>query len=219
MTERCEPAIEDTRRRLLEAADFMLQGRAVYVPDLLLTAARQLGHLARAPVTPPAVVAALEAERDDWERLCTIAEPEVAALRQEVARAGKACFDAQQETVFYRAEVARMKKAASTINEEVCQILGAALGYPWLKDDQTNFPGATEADGVCVGDHVAESLAAEAAAKLATVAALVEALERIAEGDHPEGTSLAVNNNYRELESRLRAIARAALALYRGDVA
>lgn len=52
-----------------------------------------------------------------------------------------------------------------------------------------------------------------------TVAALVEALERIAEGDHPEGTSLAVNNNYRELESRLRAIARAALALYRGDVA
>lgn len=52
-----------------------------------------------------------------------------------------------------------------------------------------------------------------------TVAALVEALERIAGGDHPEGTSLSVNNNYRELESRLRAIARAALALYRGDVA
>jgi len=40
--------VEDTRRRLLEAADFMAQERAVYVPDLLLTAARQLGELSRA---------------------------------------------------------------------------------------------------------------------------------------------------------------------------
>ena len=62
---RCEPPpewrdrVDDTRRRLLEAADFMVQERAVYVPDLLLTAARQLGQLARAPVTDHATVAAL----------------------------------------------------------------------------------------------------------------------------------------------------------------
>ncbi len=29
-----------------------------------------------------------------------------------------------------------------------------------------NFPGATEADGVCVGEHVPESLAVEAAARI-----------------------------------------------------
>ena len=65
MSERCEPPpewrdrVDDTRRRLLEAADFMVQERAVYVPDLLLTAARQLGQLARAPVTLPQTVLAL----------------------------------------------------------------------------------------------------------------------------------------------------------------
>lgn len=72
--------------------------------------------------------------------------------------------DDEVETL--RAEVVRMKKAASTINEEVCQTLGKVLNYPWLMDDQTNFPGATEVDGVCVGDHVAETLAAEAAERI-----------------------------------------------------
>jgi hypothetical protein len=46
------------------------------------------------------------------------------------------------------------------------QILGAALGFPWFKDDQKNFPNATEADGVCVGDHTAWSLAMCAADKI-----------------------------------------------------
>lgn len=60
----------------------------------------------------------------------------------------------------------RMKVAASRSNEEVCQSLGKALGYPWFKDDQANFPGSTEANGVCVGEHVAESIANEAARKI-----------------------------------------------------
>ena len=42
---------------------------------------------------------------------------------------------------------------------EIEQILGKALGYPWFKDDPTNFPTATEADGVCVGIETAWSLA------------------------------------------------------------
>jgi hypothetical protein len=46
------------------------------------------------------------------------------------------------------------------------QILGSALGFPWFKDDQKNFPNATEADGVCVGDHTAWSLALMAADKI-----------------------------------------------------
>jgi hypothetical protein len=49
---------------------------------------------------------------------------------------------------------------------EIEQILGKALGYPWFKDDPKNFPTATEADGVCVGDHTAWSLAMCAADKI-----------------------------------------------------
>jgi hypothetical protein len=51
-------------------------------------------------------------------------------------------------------------------SQEIEQILGKALGYPWYKDDPKNFPNATEADGVAVGDHTAWSLAIEAADKI-----------------------------------------------------
>lgn len=67
-----------------------------------------------------------------------------------------------------KAEVARLDDAYVKTAHEVEQTLAQALGhYPWYKDDQKNFPGATEADGVCVGDHVPESLAVEAAHALA----------------------------------------------------
>lgn len=52
---------------------------------------------------------------------------------------------------------------------EIEQILGKALGYPWYKDDQKNWPDATEDDGVCVGEHVAVTLAMEAADKLGKI--------------------------------------------------
>lgn len=43
------------------------------------------------------------------------------------------------------------------------QILAKALDFPWFKDDQVNFPGATEADGVFdmtyTSDMLAEMLA------------------------------------------------------------
>ena len=48
-------------------------------------------------------------------------------------------------------------------SQEIEQILGKALGYPWFKDDPKNFPNATQADGVCVGPNTAASLAMEAA--------------------------------------------------------
>jgi hypothetical protein len=60
---------------------------------------------------------------------------------------------------------------------EVEQTLGKALGYPWFKDDQKNFPGTDVADGVCVGEHTPGTIAAEAATKL--IAALKAA--RVAE--------------------------------------
>ena len=64
------------------------------------------------------------------------------------------------------ARAVKYLKACAVQNNDVCQTLGKALGYPWFKDDQKNFPGATEADGVCVGEHVAGSIADEAAAKI-----------------------------------------------------
>lgn len=57
---------------------------------------------------------------------------------------------------------------------EIQQILGKALGYPWFKDDQKNFPNATEDDGVCVGEHVAITLAMEAADRLVGYRACIE---------------------------------------------
>ena len=48
-------------------------------------------------------------------------------------------------------------------SQEIEQILGKALRYPWYKDDPKNFPNATEADGVCVAPNTAASLAMEAA--------------------------------------------------------
>lgn len=72
-------------------------------------------------------------------------------------------------------EIERLRKAYSLTQDAVQQTLGRALGYPWFKDDQHNFPGATEADGVCVGDHVAESIADETAAKIAALQAALRA--------------------------------------------
>lgn len=60
-------------------------------------------------------------------------------------------------------ELVQLKSAYAKELHAIEQILGRALDYPWFKDDPDNFPGATEADGVCVGEHTAVSLADEAA--------------------------------------------------------
>lgn len=62
-------------------------------------------------------------------------------------------------------------------NQEIEQDCGKVLGYPWFKDDQKNFPGATEKDGVCVGDHVAETIVSELAKRHTEVLARIKRLE------------------------------------------
>lgn len=49
---------------------------------------------------------------------------------------------------------------------EIDQILGKALGYPRYCDSPEIFHGATEADGVCTGEHTAVTLAMEAASRI-----------------------------------------------------
>jgi hypothetical protein len=66
-------------------------------------------------------------------------------------------------------DILRLKRVRDKMLEEfhqIEQILGKALGYPWYKDDLKNFPNATEADGVAVGDHTAWSLAHQAADRI-----------------------------------------------------
>jgi len=59
-------------------------------------------------------------------------------------------------------ELSALRRAHS----EIEQILGKALGYPKYADDRKNFPDATEANGVCVGEHTSVTLADEAAEEL-----------------------------------------------------
>ena len=73
----------------------------------------------------------------------------------------------------------RLKAAYSKTNDAVCQELGKVLGYPWFKDDQKNFPGATEKEGVCIGEHVAESIAAEAATRIKNLEAKLAKYEAL----------------------------------------
>jgi hypothetical protein len=52
-----------------------------------------------------------------------------------------------------REEIARLKTQKENMLKEfreIEQMLGKALHYPWFKDDQENFPGTTEADGVVI---------------------------------------------------------------------
>lgn len=60
----------------------------------------------------------------------------------------------------------RLLNAYFKTSDEVSQTLGKVLNYPWYMDDQKNFPGATFKDGVCVGEHVPESIAMEAATRI-----------------------------------------------------
>ncbi len=83
---------------------------------------------------------------------------------------------AEAQVTALQGDLKRYSDGCLRISYEVEQVLGKALGYPWFKDDQKNFPGATEADGVCIGEHVAESLADEAATKVTTLQGEVEAL-------------------------------------------
>ena len=80
----------------------------------------------------------------------------------------------------YKALEARVKELTDICTKsshEIEQILGRSLGYPRFCDDQKNFPGTTDADGVAVGEHVAATLAAEAADRINHLNTRVKELE------------------------------------------
>ena len=73
--------------------------------------------------------------------------------------------------------IGHLEKACQEQSHSIEQTLGQMLGYPWYKDDQKNFPGATEKDGVCVGECTPEDLAQEAADKIRELQAKVTSLQ------------------------------------------
>jgi hypothetical protein len=86
----------------------------------------------------------------------------------------------------------RNERLAFVRNEEdICQVLGSALGYPRYADDPAAFPGATEADGVCVGERVAASLAMEAADRIRALEAENEQLREQVDRERAMGDWLA----------------------------
>lgn len=66
---------------------------------------------------------------------------------------------------------------------QVEQILGRALHYPRYCDDQENFPGTTDADGVCTGDHAPATIAMEAARRIDRLEKFIMSTIGIAEDD------------------------------------
>jgi hypothetical protein len=85
----------------------------------------------------------------------------------------------EEDNTRLEAELARVKYSAQQMFHEVEQTLGKALRYPWFRDDPANFPTATEADGVCVGEHVPESIALEAANRIRELETDVAALAAV----------------------------------------
>lgn len=78
-----------------------------------------------------------------WHYVCAITRLET--LAQDFARVRREC-DLRAKAL-----------------DEVEQIAGRALGYTRYCDDQLNFPDSTDADGVCIGEHVAETIVQELA--------------------------------------------------------
>lgn len=111
------------------------------------------------------------------------------AIKKELDKRGEAMdsgnYDrrgtpAYEQIGWLEREVERLKDAIAKQSHDIEQTLGKALGYPRYVDDQKNFPDATEADGVCVGEHVPESLALEAANKIKRLQELYDSACNIA---------------------------------------
>ena len=90
--------------------------------------------------------------------------------------------------------IKRLRDGIAKQNLEIEQTCGKVLDYTWFKDDQKNFPDTTENDGVCVGDHVAETIVAELARKYTDAKQRIKRLEEA-------GDSLANTQTYDRLET------------------
>lgn len=127
----------------------------------------RLMTIARRCVDATEVTARLIAERD----ALTAEVTRLKAVEADYDYHEREMIELEEDNARLTARVAKLEWACSATQHDIQQTLGKALNYPWYKDDQKNFPNATEADGVCVGDHVAESLADETVTKITALRA------------------------------------------------
>jgi hypothetical protein len=131
-------------------------------------------------------------------------ETEVARLKSDLSEAQEEWSEERRLRISQEAEVARLRDALSKQDDEISQTLGKALGYPWFKDDQKSFPGATEDNGVCVGDEVAETLAIAAVLQLEALRRRVSDLERERDEARKIGRAEAFETMHRRLLAALQ---------------
>lgn len=93
--------------------------------------------------------------------------------------ANAAIHEAAQRLEQQSEKIKRLYEGILKNNQEIEQTCGKVLGYPWFKDDQKNFPGATEKDGVCVGDHVGATIVSELAKRHAGALDRIQRLEEL----------------------------------------
>ena len=106
-----------------------------------------------------------------------------------------------KEIIDWTASLERQIKGYQSLNRGIASILaecraveqvcGKTLGYPWYKDDQKNFPGATEESGVCVGEHVPATIAMELAREFQKVKNVEDEAKRILNESHLAGDHYA----------------------------
>ena len=90
-----------------------------------------------------------------------------------IAKAGAGWLTERQLAALV-AEVRRARAACARQSHEIEQVLGKALGYPLFGPEMS--PDGVPDGFVCVGEHVAESLADEAAARIGALTCERDAL-------------------------------------------
>lgn len=103
--------------------------------------------------------------------------PRTDGVIHNIAELGVFARQLERELNAANARIAHITDGFRREQNDIEQTCGKALGYPRFCDDQKNFPGSTEADGVCIGDHVAASIAAELAGKYAAAINRIKRLE------------------------------------------
>ncbi len=139
----------------------------------------------RKPITGTQVVE-LHSEVEELRR-------QIALLQSDLDDTRAKYVNANMLAATWTDRYTKVANGYSTTQHEISQALGRALGYPRYADDQENFPGADDSDGVCVGELLAEDLASLAAREIESLKDRCRSAETVVamagSDDAPMGTA------------------------------
>lgn len=113
-----------------------------------------------------------------------------------VAELGMLCRRLERQLTAANERIKRLEDSIAKQNTEIEQTCGKVLDYPWHKNDQKNFPGSTEVDGVCVGEHIAETIASELARKYTGLKHRIKRLEAAGDAMEPWCSNFQITLNW-----------------------